>query len=103
MEEILKKLLENISPRTTREILEDHVKEITVDDDNKSVTIEIDRTYALNQLSSSDHIWSIIKWIKKSFWEEYETILKNLDHSVWRYWNEHHDREMNIPHFIHYR
>ncbi len=98
----LKKLIEEISPRLTKEIIEDHVKEVIVDIEKKIVTITIDRKYALHQLSTHEHIWNVIKWVKNSFWEDFETIIKSIDHSVWRYWNEHHDREINIPQMIHY-
>lgn len=102
MEANLKKLLNGISPISTRELIEDHVKEIIENDEDKSITIIIDRKYALNQLTSSDHIWNVLKWVKNSFWQDYETIIKIVNHKFWRYWNEHHDREMNIPLFIHY-
>jgi hypothetical protein len=56
MEANIKKILGEISRKSTREIFEDHVNEVIVDDENKSVTIMIDRKYALNQLSSKDNI-----------------------------------------------
>lgn len=102
MEANFKKLLDEISHKNTNEIIEDHVKELNLNENNKSVTLIIDRKYALNQIVNKRHIWDVIKWVKKAFWEDYETIIKLVNHKEWRYWNEHHDREMNIPHTIHY-
>ena len=98
----LKKLIEEVPHKSTKELIEDHAKEVIVDEQNKSVTIVIDRKYALNELTKADHISDVIKWVKKAFWEDFGTTIKAMDHSVWRYGNEHHDREMNIPHTIHY-
>lgn len=102
METNLKNLVNNVSHKSTREIIEDHVKEIIIDNDKKSTTIHIDRKYALNQLISHEHIWNLIKWVKKTFWEDYETILKTDSHKMKWENLEHHDREMNVPYYIHY-
>lgn len=102
MEANLKKIIENISSVSTREIAEDHIKDIIIDSEAKSVTIVIDRKYALNQLISNENIDNVLKSVKKAFSEDYETIIKLKDHKHGRYGNEHHDREMNIPHTIHF-
>jgi hypothetical protein len=103
MDANIKKLIEWILPKSTREIVEDHVKEIIINVEAKNITLLIDRTYALNQLSSADHIWNLIKWVKKSFWNESETILKTKCHTLKGEKKEHHDREINVPHTIHYK
>lgn len=102
MEANMKRLFEVVSPKPTKKVIEDHVKEVIVNDEDKSVTIILDRKYTLNILSSSAHIWNVIDWVKKAFWEEYETILKVTGHIMRGEDKEHHEREKNIPHTIHY-
>lgn len=102
METNLNKLIENISSKSTREILEDHVKSIELTD-SKEIILIIDRKYAFNILRSHEHIWNIISWVKKSFWDNKETILKIKSHLMKWENIEHHDREMNIPYMIHYK
>lgn len=102
METNIKKLIGNISGKSTRKIVEDHIKELNINTENKSIIIILDKKFALHQLSSNEHIWDLLKWVKKSFWEEYETILKSNPHITRGEKDEHHDREMNVPHTIHY-
>jgi len=103
MEKELKILIKNISSKLTREIIEDHVKELILNSDKKEVTIIIDRKYALNYLHSSKNIWDVLKWIKKTFGDDYKTILKLNAHLMKSEKIEHHDREMNLPYKIHYK
>lgn len=97
MEKNMKKLIEAINSKDTKEIIINHTKEVLIDNVEKNVTIYIDKNYALNQLTTSEHIWTLNNWIKNWFWEEYNFDLKFSD---WA--NKFHDREMNIPHKIHY-
>lgn len=101
MEKTLKKFISNISPKSTREIVEDHVCSVE-ERENNEVYINIDRWYAFNSLNSHEHIWNTIKWVKKTFWESKKTILRLQAHlKKWEQF-EHHDREENIPYLIHY-
>lgn len=102
MEKYLKWLLENIHNKTTKEILENHITNISVDDFNK-VLITIDKRYVFNDLNSHEHIWNIILWVKKTFWDDSETILKLQSHLMKDEDIEHHDREINVPYMIHYK
>ena len=102
MEKNLKKLVENISPKSTREIVEDHVNSIELTDSDE-VIVMVDRRYAFNNLHSSEHIWNLISWVRKAFWEDKETVLKLQAHLMKWETTEHHDREMNVPFKIHYR
>lgn len=101
MEATIKKLVWAISHKSTREIIKDYTKELTVDNEKKIVTIIVDRKYALNELFTSEHIGHLNAWVKKCFGEEYEPVLKNTFHAMKWEKEEHHNREMNIPHNIH--
>ncbi len=96
MEKAFKLLLENISPRETRELAASHIKKIETNETEKTVTLFVDKRYAFNLVSSHDQIPKIIKGVKKTFGEDYRTTLK-LDVKP-----EGSDREKALPHTIHY-
>ncbi|MGC8743114.1 MAG: hypothetical protein ACP5T0_04460 [Verrucomicrobiia bacterium] len=96
MEKIFKKLLENLSPRETREMVETHIRKIQLNEITKTVTLFVDKRYAFNLLSSHDQVPKIIHSVKKAFGEDYKTTLK-LDAKP-----EGSDREKALPHTIHY-
>lgn len=103
MEANFKKIIENISNKSIKEIIEDHVKSIKLTNSDE-VVILIDRRYAFNILHWHEHIWELISWVKKTFWEEKETVLKLEAHLMKWETREHHDREMKIiPYRIHYK
>jgi len=97
-----KKLINSLSSKEVKEIIENNVKEIIVDDEDKTVSIYADSKHYLNLLSSWENIWDLIKWVKKAYWEDYQTIIKTENHKMKNEKTEHHDREMNIPHTIHF-
>ena len=103
METKLKKLIENIHPKVTRKIFETHVTEIELNEEEKEAVILVDKKYAFNDLNSRDHIWNVIKWVKKTFTNDYKTVLKLRAHLLKGEKTEHHDREMNTPYIIHYQ
>lgn len=95
MEKTIKKLLENIHPKNIIKILESNISNIKIIEDKKRVKIYINKKYAMNDLLKSDNIKNLIEWVHKTFWDEYSTSLKlKLD---WQ-----HDREMLVPHTIHF-
>ncbi|MGB9601475.1 MAG: hypothetical protein ACP5MG_09740 [Verrucomicrobiia bacterium] len=96
MEKIFKKLVEKISPRETRELVETHIKKIQLDENTKTVTLFVDKRYAFNLISSHDQIPKITNGVKKAFGEDYKTTLK-LDSKP-----EGSEREKALPHTIHY-
>lgn len=101
MEKKLKKLLKNTHNKYTREIIEDHVNNIDLTNSDK-VILTIDRKYALNMLNSHEYIWSVISWVKNTFWKEKKVVLKSQAHLLRNEKFEHHDKEMNIPYMIHH-
>ncbi|MDD3646066.1 MAG: hypothetical protein PHH06_01505 [Candidatus Gracilibacteria bacterium] len=101
MEKNLKEFISNVSPKNTREIVEDHVCRVELTESDE-VTINIDRGYAFNSLNSHEHIGNIIKGVKKTFGDEKKVIMKLEAHLKRGERFEHHDREENVPYIIHY-
>lgn len=96
MEKIFKKLVENISPRNTRELVQTHIKKIDLNETTKTIILYVDKRYAFNQISAHDQIPNIIRGVKKTFGEDYKTTLKlNSQESG-------SEREKALPHTIHY-
>lgn len=102
MEAVLKNLIINVWDREISELIKDHVAEIDLNSDKKEVSLLLDKKYAMNYLHNHRQLHHLIRWIKKTFWDEYSTILKLQAHLMKWESTEHHDEEMNIPLFIHY-
>lgn len=96
MEHNLKALLNNIS-KSSFDIVQNHVKELIVNENSRYVILYIDKLYVINEIYSDSHIKNIIKVIKKLFWNDYWTIIK---FNQWN--NKIHEREKLIPHTIHF-
>ena len=50
MEHNFKKLLANLRPRETRELIADHVKKVLIDEGQKTATLQVDRRYAFHAI-----------------------------------------------------
>ncbi|MCX7872426.1 MAG: hypothetical protein N2487_03995 [Verrucomicrobiae bacterium] len=96
MEKTFKLLLENLSPRETRELIEAHVRKIELDEATKKIIIHVDKRYAFNLISSHDQIQKVIKGVKKAFGGDFGLTLK-LSAPV-----PGSEREKALPHTIHY-
>ena len=96
MDHNIKFLLQEIHDKDTRELVEDHIRNISLDESKKEAVILIDKRYVMNILHSAHYIWNFIEAIKKCFWENNHIII-SLDHP-----HQTHDREMRIPYAIHY-
>lgn len=103
MEHILKELLKNISPSSVKKLVEEHVDKIKVDNENKKITLKVNKKFVFNTLNSAEYIWDLIKWIKKTYGEDYKTVIKLSNHIMKGEDTEHHDREMNTPYKVHYK
>ena len=101
MEKDIKEFLENISSKSTRELIQEHLSSLEITK-NKEIVMVIDRKYAFNNLNSHEHRESVIKWLKKAFGEDKILILKLGSHLMRWEEREHHNREMNVPHAIRY-
>lgn len=95
MENIIKWLLNNINSKEIVKLLEKNISWIIEDENEKIVTITINKKYVMNDLLKSDNLDLIKSWVHKTFWEDYSINLKLK-------WNSTHDREMLISHNIHY-
>jgi hypothetical protein len=96
MEKTFKKLLENLSPRETRELIEAHVKKIELDETAKKVTLFVDRRYAFNLISEHDQLPKVAKGVKKAFGEDFSLTLKLSAPAPGS------ERDKSLPHTIHY-
>lgn len=96
MSKYIESLLREIHEKDVRELAEDHIRDIVFDEMKKEVTVLIDKRYAINLLQSSRYIAHFIGGLRKCFGEEAHIVLR-LDHP-----HHAHDREMLIPHMVHY-
>ena len=96
MDKNIKLLLQEIRDKDTREIVEDHIRNISLDEEKKETIILIDKQYVINILQSSQYIEHFIGAIKKCFGEHMHITIR-LHHP-----HQTHDREMLIPYAIHY-
>ncbi len=96
MDKNIKLLLQEIRDKDTREIVEDHIRNISLDEEKKETIILIDKQYVINILHSAQYVEHFIRAIKKCFGESMHIIIR-LDHP-----HQTHDREMLIPYAIHY-
>lgn len=96
MPSIKEKLLINIPEKGVRKFVEDHVQDIPLDEKNHIVTLLIDKRYAINILQGHRYIEPLIVGVKKTFGSDITTTIR-LTHP-----HHGHDREMLIPHAIHY-
>lgn len=95
MEHEVKELLNNIHPKDVVKILEPHIKWILKDEND--IIILVDKTYAMNELSKTENMEKLIKWVGTTYWEWYNTVIKLNSFD-----DENYKREVNIPHQIHY-
>ncbi|MCK9272997.1 hypothetical protein M0P65_05615 [Candidatus Gracilibacteria bacterium] len=94
MSSLKEKLLANIKGKDVCELITDHVEDVSL---NENVaTLLIDKRYAINILQTSKYIESLINGVKKTFGENVSTTLR-LAHS-----HHGHEREMLVPHAVHY-
>lgn len=96
MSKNIESLLREIHEKDVRELVEDHIRDITFDEVKKEVTVFVDKRYAMNILQSAHYIPHFIGGLRKCFGEKSHIIL-HLDHP-----HHGHDREMLIPHTVHY-
>lgn len=96
MEKDIKWILGEIHRKDLRELLEEHVRKITFDENNNVVTVSIDKRYIINLLKSSRYITYFIEGVRRYFWKKIQIHLR-LDHP-----HVTHNREMLIPLFVHY-
>lgn len=96
MPSIKEKLLANIHKKDVRELIEDHTEDISLDETNHTITLMIDKRYVINILQEHRYIEPLITGVKKTFGENIETVLR-LAHP-----HHAHDREMLVPHAVHY-
>jgi hypothetical protein len=96
MEHNLKLFLAKVKPRETGELVADHVRRLALDRQAKTVTLLVDKRYALNLVISHGHIERVIQAVKKTFGDEFATIVK-LENA-----NAAHEREKALPHTIHF-
>jgi len=98
MEPLLKKFLAKVSPRETRELVQDHVKRVEVSPGGREITLHVDKRYAFRAINSHDHVESVIRSVKKAFGTSVSTVIE-LDLVA----RKNHEREKAVPHAIHYR
>lgn len=96
MNKNIKLLLQEIHEKDVRELAEDHIRDITFDETKNEVTVHIDKRYAMNLLQSSHYIAHFIGGLRKCFGEKSHIILR-IDHP-----HHAHEREMLVPHTVHY-
>lgn len=89
-------ILREIREKDVRELVEDHVRDIDFDSDKKEIVVSVDKRYAINLLHSSRYIPHFITALRVRFGEDNRIVLR-LEHP-----HHGHDREMLIPHAIHY-
>jgi acetylornithine deacetylase/succinyl-diaminopimelate desuccinylase-like protein len=97
MEAILKRFLTQVSPRDTRELVQDHVKKLELSPAKDTLTLHVDKRYAFHAIISHDHIERIIRCVKKSFGKSVTTVVQLDKNSGNRL------REKAVPHAVHYR
>ena len=97
MEPNFKKLLANLRPRETRELVADHVRKVELAPAGKVVTLHVDKRYAFNAIISHDHIDRVVQGVKKAFGSEYGATIKVNSSRPFA------EREKALPHSIHYR
>lgn len=96
MENTLKKLFNNIHPINIIKLLENNISDIIRDDKEKRITIYVNKKYVMKDLLKSDNLSDLIKAVHNTFWEEYSTSFKLRPDIIT------HDREMLVPHTIHF-
>ena len=63
----IKLLLQEIRDKDTREVVEGHIRNISLDLDKKETIILIDKRYAMNILHSAEYVGYFLEAIKKCF------------------------------------
>ncbi|MDD5377446.1 MAG: hypothetical protein PHH16_05035 [Candidatus Gracilibacteria bacterium] len=96
MNKNVESLLREIHEKDTRELAESHIRDLTFDEAKKEATVFIDKRYAINLFQSSRYIPHLIGALRKCFGEKSHIVLR-LDHP-----HHAHEREMLIPHAVHY-
>lgn len=67
MDKNIKLLLEEIHDKDTRELVEDHIRDISLDLDKKETIILIDKRYAMNILHTAEYMGYFLEAIRKCF------------------------------------
>ncbi len=96
MKEKIRTFIENVSSKDLKDVLKNHLYEIIEDKTKQRITLLIDKKYAMNVLRKPANLVKLIKWIYKKYWVKYKANIRlKID-------TTHHDREMMLPHIIHY-
>jgi len=96
MPSIKEQLLANIHKKDVRELIEDHTEDISLNEKDHIVTFLVDKRYVINILQEHRYIEPLITGVKKTFGDNTSTVL-HLAHP-----HHGHDREMLVPHTVHY-
>jgi len=94
MEKGLRKFIEAVRPRNTRELVQDHVRRVEVT--RGEVLLHVDKRYAFNLINSSGHVENVIASVKRAFGKEARTVIQLDKNAAGR------EREKAVPHAIHY-
>lgn len=90
------KLVKHITSKDVRNILRKHWLDIIENHTQKTINILVDKKYAMHFLMRSANLKFLLDGVETLYGTGYKTSLKAIVHG------DHHDREMNIPHMIHF-
>jgi len=97
MERNLKLFIQAIVGRGTREFTQSHVLKLIINEEEKFITLMIDKLYSFNILKEKKNIQKLLTTTKNVFWEDYYIVLKL---SWWQHVPS--EREKAIPNSIRY-
>jgi len=97
MEKLLKKFITRVTPRETRELVQDHVKKLEWAEDLEQATLLVDKRYAFHVINSHGHIERVIAGVKKTFGRQAGTVVQFDKRAANR------DREKAVPHAVRYQ
>lgn len=96
MNEKWRKFLHKFIKWKDSKILTQQTQNIIEDEQKKEVIIEVKQKYALNKLQKSSILEQMKQKVKQIYGQDFSLSLRLKPLKT------HHDREMNVPHTIHY-
>lgn len=92
----VRSILSGIRKKEVQEFCEDHIREAHFDEDKRKFSAFVDKSYSINALKSSQYLAPFAASVKSRFGKDAKIALHlKTPHKA-------HDREMLIPHSVHY-
>lgn len=93
MDTNLKALCAAARPKETRELVETHVKRVALQPERRQATLQVDKQYAFNQLTSQSHFEHIKRSVKNAFGEDWAPVVEVISPAS-------SEREKAVPHTV---